>query len=73
MALAVQTAQACEFGTSDLARARDLYIEAARGGHAGAQRRLGRAYEYGEFRLVIDLEAALTWFQKAAKGGKHYA
>ena len=50
-----------EFDTIDLARARDLYIEAARGGHAVAQRRLGEAYEYGEFRLVIGLEAARTW------------
>ena len=29
--------------------------------------------ENGEFSLAIDLEAALTWFQKAVKGGQHYA
>ena len=58
-----------EFDTTDLARARDLYIEAARGGHAGAQLRLAEAYENGEFCLVIDLEAARTWYQNAAEGG----
>ena len=62
-----------EFDTNDLARARDLYIEAARGGHAGAQLRLGEAYEKGELGQEIDLEEARTFYQKAAEGGDGYA
>ncbi len=34
-----------------------------------AQRRLGKAYEFGELTLVIDLDAARTCYQKAAEGG----
>jgi len=43
-----------------------LYNNAADVGHAGEQRRLGKTYENGEFSLATDLEAARTWYQKAA-------
>ena len=50
-----------------------MYIEAARGGHAEAQSRLGRAYEFGNLTLAIDLPLALMWYRKAAEGGGGYA
>ena len=50
-----------------------MYIKAARGGHAGAQRQLGRAYELGKLTLAIDLQLALMWYQTAAEGGGGYA
>ena len=62
-----------EFGTIDLLRAGALYNSAAAGGHAGAQRRLGEAYEKGELGQEIDLEAARTWYQNAAEGGNEDA
>ncbi len=68
-----KTAEACEFDTFDLARARDLYNSAAAGGHAGAQLRLAEAYENGEFDLAIDLKEARTWYQTAANGGDSHA
>ena len=43
------------------------------GGGEDAQYRLGDAHRHGDLGLEIDLEAALTWFQKTAKGGRHYA
>ena len=39
------------------------------GGNGFALGRLAYAYEYGKLNLAIDLEAALTWYQEAAKGG----
>jgi TPR repeat protein len=47
--------------------------KAAGGGNDDAKRRLGKACENGEFSLAIDLEAALTWYQKAAEGGNYFA
>ena len=67
--LQFKTAEACEFDTFDLARARDLYNSAAAGGHAGAQLRLAEAYEKGELGQEIDLQLALMWYRKAAEGG----
>ena len=68
-----KTAQACEFDTFDLARAGALYNSAAEGGDGDSQSRLAEAYEDGELDLAIDLEAARTWFIKAAEGGYGYA
>ena len=63
-----KAAEACErAGNTD--KAGSLYAKAAEGGHAGAQCRLGCAYEYGLLGLKIDIEMALMWHKKAA-GGK---
>ena len=34
-----------------------------------AQLRPGKAYEFGELTLAIDLEAARVFYQEAAEGG----
>ena len=49
------------------------FKKAAEGGSEYAQRRLGKAYEFGELTLAIDLDAARTWYQKAAEGGETLA
>ena len=48
----------------DLAAARAFYQDAADGGNHCAQCRLAYAYEYGEFDLAIDLEAAREWCRR---------
>ena len=44
--------------------------EGGGGGNEYAQRRLGKAYEFGELTLAIDLEAARMWYHEAAAGGE---
>ena len=48
------------------------YREAAKGGNGYAQRRLGVAYEKGEFGVEIDLAAARAFYQ-AAESADHKA
>jgi len=54
-----------------LATSRDLALmyfrEAAEGGDAEAQRRLGAAQHHGKFCPESSAEEALKWYQKAAK------
>ena len=48
------------------------FKKAAEGGNIfsrDAQFRLGKANEFGELTLAIDLEAARIWYQEAAEGG----
>ena len=54
---------------TDEVKALKWYRQAPEGGEACAQRRLGFAYENGEFRLVTNKEEAMKWFQKAMEGG----
>ena len=63
-----KAAEACE-RAGNTVQAGPLYAKAAEGGHAGAQCRLGDAYEYGQLGLKIDIDMALMWFKKAAGGG----
>ena len=65
-------AEACE-RAGNTVQAASLYAKAAEGGHAGAQCRLGGAYEAGQLGSKIDIEMALMWFKKAAEGGDKYA
>ena len=45
------------------------FREAAEGGDAEAQRRLGVAHHYGELGLKSNAEEARKWYQKAAESG----
>ena len=45
-----------------------MYINAAEGGHAGAQWRLGDAYEHGDLDLLTDKDEAFKWYRQAAEG-----
>ena len=50
-----------------------MYTKAANNGHAGAQGRLGDAYENGDLDLLTDKKKALKWHRQAAEGGDGYA
>lgn len=51
----------------------ELFEQAAKWGHKGAQFRLGQAYEYGTLGLPIDNRASITWYTKGAAQGEHSA
>ena len=66
-----------EFGDlgllSEKVEALKWYRQAAKGGDAGAQRRLAHAQIDGELNLAIDKEEALKWYRHAAEGGDDVA
>ena len=52
---------------------RGLYRLAADQGNAWGQNNLGRFYEQGHGGLSRDVDAAIRWYQAAARGGETLA